>query len=149
MATPYSKFRGKSNALLTQGLFFEMTLADKSQVVYTLKDWDHTYDGKVWAMPMYLLGIGLAYNKDLFAQAGVTPPTGDRWTWDEFLAAGRRVVSPMQNIVYADTAGNIGLVAPGRVPIRRKGDGSMHAIRESWWTVTAAAWWRTRASNAS
>ncbi len=45
--------------------------------------------------------------------------------WDDFLAAGRKVVSPMQNIVYADTAGNIGLMAPARVPIRRKGDGSM------------------------
>jgi len=45
--------------------------------------------------------------------------------WQEFLAAGRKVVSPMQNIVYADTSGNIGLTAPARVPIRRKGDGSM------------------------
>ena len=45
--------------------------------------------------------------------------------WDEFLAAGRKVVSPMQNIAYADTAGNIGLMAPARVPMRRKGDGSM------------------------
>ncbi|MFI5001967.1 MAG: penicillin acylase family protein [Reyranellales bacterium] len=45
--------------------------------------------------------------------------------WDDFLAAARKVVSPMQNIVYADTSGNIGLVAPARVPIRRKGDGSM------------------------
>jgi penicillin amidase len=31
----------------------------------------------------------------------------------------------MQNVVYADTAGNIGLVSPARVPIRRKGDGSI------------------------
>lgn len=45
--------------------------------------------------------------------------------WNDFLAAGRKVVSPMQNIVYADTAGNIGLMAPARVPIRRKGDGSV------------------------
>jgi penicillin amidase len=45
--------------------------------------------------------------------------------WDDFLAAARKVVSPMQNIIYADTSGNIGLVAPARVPIRRKGDGSM------------------------
>ncbi len=44
--------------------------------------------------------------------------------WNDFLAAARKVVSPMQNIVYADTSGNIGLVAPARVPIRRKGDGS-------------------------
>ncbi len=45
--------------------------------------------------------------------------------WDEFVDVGRKVVSPMQNIVYADTAGNIGLMAPARVPIRRKGDGSL------------------------
>ena len=31
----------------------------------------------------------------------------------------------MQNMVYADTSGNIGLISPARVPIRRKGDGSM------------------------
>jgi len=40
---------------------------------------------------MYLLGIGLGYNKDLFAQAGVTPPTGDRWTWQEFLDASAKL----------------------------------------------------------
>jgi penicillin amidase len=45
--------------------------------------------------------------------------------WDDFIAATRRIVSPMQNIVYADTAGNFGLISPARVPIRRKGDGSM------------------------
>jgi len=45
--------------------------------------------------------------------------------WDEFLTAARKIVSPMQNIVYADTAGNTGLLSPARVPIRRKGDGSM------------------------
>ncbi|MCW5745248.1 MAG: penicillin acylase family protein [Alphaproteobacteria bacterium] len=43
--------------------------------------------------------------------------------WEQFLAAARKIVSPMQNIVYADTDGNIGFVAPARVPIRRKGDG--------------------------
>ncbi|MDI1287697.1 MAG: penicillin acylase family protein [Reyranella sp.] len=45
--------------------------------------------------------------------------------WDEFLTAARKIVSPMQNIVYADTAGNTGLISPARVPMRRKGDGSM------------------------
>jgi len=51
--------------------------------------------------------------------------------WDDMLAVGRKVVSPMQNIVYADTAGNIGLLSPARVPIRRKGDGS---LPEPGWT---------------
>jgi penicillin amidase len=45
--------------------------------------------------------------------------------WTDFLNATRKVVTPMQNVVYADTAGNIGLVSPARVPIRRKGDGSI------------------------
>lgn len=45
--------------------------------------------------------------------------------WEDFLSAARKIVTPMQNMVYADTAGNVGLVAPARVPIRRKGDGSM------------------------
>ena len=45
--------------------------------------------------------------------------------WDDFLNAARKIVSPMQNMVYADTEGNVGLIAPARVPIRRKGDGSM------------------------
>lgn len=45
--------------------------------------------------------------------------------WEEFLAAARRIGTPMQNIVYADTSGNIGLISPAKVPIRRKGDGSM------------------------
>ena len=45
--------------------------------------------------------------------------------WEEFQTAARKIVSPMQNMVYADTAGNTGLLSPARVPIRRKGDGSM------------------------
>lgn len=42
------QFRGGNNTLFTKGLFFETTLADKSSVLYTLKDWDHTADGKVY-----------------------------------------------------------------------------------------------------
>ncbi len=36
-----------------------------------------------------------------------------------FVAAARGWVAPMQSMVVADTAGRIGLVAPGRVPLRR------------------------------
>ena len=39
--------------------------------------------------------------------------------WNEFLAAARDFHSPQQNIVYADIEGNIGFVAPGRVPVRK------------------------------
>ncbi len=44
-------------------------------------------------------------------------------TRDELMAALRLFHSPMQNIVYAFTDGDIGFVAPARVPIRQKGDG--------------------------
>jgi len=66
-------------------------LVPADEMSHWLNTNENTYGGKVWAMPMYLLGIGLAYNKDLFAQAGVTPPTGDRWTWDEFVAASAKL----------------------------------------------------------
>ena len=39
--------------------------------------------------------------------------------WPGFLAALRDYHSPQQNFVYADTAGNIGFIAPGRVPLRK------------------------------
>lgn len=39
--------------------------------------------------------------------------------WISFLAALRDFHSPQQNIVYADVDGNIGFIAPGRVPLRR------------------------------
>jgi len=33
---------------------------------------ENTYDGKVWAMPLYLIGIPWVFNKSLLAQAGIT-----------------------------------------------------------------------------
>jgi len=40
--------------------------------------------------------------------------------WEEFLSAMRDFGAPQQNVVYADVAGNIGFVAPARVPLRRR-----------------------------
>ena len=45
--------------------------------------------------------------------------------WPSFRAAWRGFVGPMQNTVYADDSGTIGFIAPGLVPIRRRGDGWM------------------------
>ncbi len=45
--------------------------------------------------------------------------------WKEFTEALRRYTGPMQNIVYADTAGHIGYYAAGIVPLRSSGDGSV------------------------
>jgi penicillin amidase len=43
--------------------------------------------------------------------------------WNEFRAALQSFVGPQQNMVYGDTAGTIGFIAPGRVPIRKSGNG--------------------------
>lgn len=53
---------------------------------------ENLYDGKIWGAPMYLLTIAIMYNKELFAQAGVTEPAvGERWTWEQFIAACQKL----------------------------------------------------------
>jgi penicillin G amidase len=47
--------------------------------------------------------------------------------WPSFRAALRQFVGPVQNIVYADVDGTIGFIAPGQVPIRRRGQGWLPA----------------------
>jgi penicillin amidase len=44
--------------------------------------------------------------------------------WSDFTAALRSFVVPSQNFVYADGDGHIGYYAPGRIPIRARGDGA-------------------------
>jgi hypothetical protein len=41
MSIDKARFRSETNSRYTRGLFYETTLADKSTVVYTLKDQDH------------------------------------------------------------------------------------------------------------
>ncbi|MDE0100094.1 MAG: penicillin acylase family protein [Truepera sp.] len=45
--------------------------------------------------------------------------------WDSFVTALRDLAVPQQNIVFADRLGNIGYIAPGRIPIRASGQGQM------------------------
>ena len=39
--------------------------------------------------------------------------------WKSFVEVGRNLHVPQQNVVYADIEGNIGFIAPGRVPMRK------------------------------
>ncbi|UJF31476.1 ABC transporter substrate-binding protein [Paenibacillus hexagrammi] len=41
-----------------------------------------TSDGKIWAMPIDVNGVGVIYNKDVFAKAGITKVPA---TWAEFI----------------------------------------------------------------
>jgi len=45
--------------------------------------------------------------------------------WPSWVEALRLFTAPMQNMVYADRDGNIGFFAPGQIPIRKKGDGTV------------------------
>ena len=54
---------------------------------------------------------------DLTLQAGIR--FNRAGNWQEFLAGAKDFHSPQQNIVYADVDGNIGFVAPARVPVRK------------------------------
>jgi penicillin amidase len=47
--------------------------------------------------------------------------------WAEFTTALTDFVVPSQNFVYGDVEGHIGYYAPGRIPIRARGDGSLPA----------------------
>jgi len=43
--------------------------------------------------------------------------------WDAFRRSLQEWAFPSQNLVYADVAGNVGYVMPGRVPVRAHGEG--------------------------
>jgi penicillin amidase len=43
--------------------------------------------------------------------------------WNDFRAATEKFLAPQENIVFADTGGTIGFIAPARIPIRRDGNG--------------------------
>jgi penicillin amidase len=54
---------------------------------------------------------------DRSLQAGVKINRAQNW--QEFLDAVKDLNAPQQNIVYADIDGNIGFIAPARIPIRK------------------------------
>ena len=73
-------------------------------------------DGEVVALSWTML-----QDDDRSIEAGLDLHTAR--DWGQFVASGRTYFGPMQNIVYADHRGNIGLVAPALVPIRKAGEG--------------------------
>ncbi|WP_411722190.1 penicillin acylase family protein [Mycetocola sp.] len=57
--------------------------------------------------------------------------------WESFRAGARLFDVPSQNLVYADIDGNIGYQAPGLIPIRQSGDGTLP--QPGWFASTAWA----------
>lgn len=59
--------------------------------------------------------------------------------WPSFRAAAASFQVPSQNLIYADVDGNIGYQAPGLIPVRAKGDGTVPVpgwTSEYGWTGT-------------
>ena len=52
-----------------------------------------TVDGKVTGIPALVDNLALVYNKKLFAQAGISPPTAN-WTWSDFESAALKLTDP-------------------------------------------------------
>ncbi|NEX59725.1 penicillin acylase family protein [Noviherbaspirillum galbum] len=62
---------------------------------------------------------------DLTVQAGIK--LNRAGNWEQFLAAARDFTAPQQNMVYADVDGNIGFIAPARIPLR-KPENDLHGL---------------------
>lgn len=56
-----------------------------SETSQWLETSENTEGGKIIAMPIYLIGVPLVWNKQLFKEAGLNPNTPPK-TWDAFLA---------------------------------------------------------------
>ena len=57
----------------------------KSETSHWLNTNENTIGNKIYAMPLYLIGVPLVWNKALFAKAGLNPNVGPT-TWTQFLA---------------------------------------------------------------
>ena len=64
--------------------------------------WDDFYEGereaatvgdKIVGVPALVDNLAIVYNKKLFKDAGVSPPTPE-WTWDDFRAAAKKLTDP-------------------------------------------------------
>lgn len=57
-------------------------------------DGERTGVGQAYALPKDVGPWALAYNEDMFDAAGITPAAPDAlWTWDDFLAAAKKLTS--------------------------------------------------------
>jgi len=58
------------------------------------KNWistsENMWQGKLWAMPQYLIGIPFVWNKTLFKKAGLNPNVAPK-TWADFLADAKKL----------------------------------------------------------
>lgn len=64
-----------------------------------------TWDGRLYGIPKYTDTIGVFYNKDLFAKAGITEPPK---TWAEFTEYAEKLTDPANNVYGATFSARAG-----------------------------------------
>ncbi|MCW8096036.1 ABC transporter substrate-binding protein [Streptomyces tauricus] len=81
--------------------------ADKLKSKYTAGPWNAVTQGsdKVWGLPMDSGPMALYYNKKIFDKFKIAVPT----TWDEYLAAARKLHKADPKVYIANDAGDAGL----------------------------------------
>lgn len=61
------------------------SLVPKSETQHWIDTAENTYKGAIYAMPLYVIGVPLVWNKKLFKKAGLNPNVAPK-TWGQFLA---------------------------------------------------------------
>lgn len=91
------------------------TLISSKMIKTWLNTDENTYKGKLWAMPVYLIGVPLVWNKTLFKKAGLTPTAGPK-TWTQFLAdCAKLKAAGIDPIVSGEKTGYTGAWLTGLV----------------------------------
>lgn len=85
-----------------------MTAADFSAAFYPVASADLVGGDAVYGIPLMIDGLGLYYNEDLFAAAGVSPPV----TWDDILTVVPKLTVRRDNTIITSaialgTTGNV------------------------------------------
>lgn len=73
----------------------------------------YTYAGQLWGFPSSMTGHVLLLNLDLFAERGVEPPAGGKWTWQEFAETCRQLTFDRDGDRKTDVWGFGTYVLPG------------------------------------
>lgn len=92
--------------------------ADFETITKTVTQPDGLDDGQSYALSLQWTALTPGNTaRAVFAMNAATD-------WNSFREAAKLFDVPSQNLVFADTEGNIGYQAPGIVPIRKTGDGT-------------------------
>jgi ABC-type glycerol-3-phosphate transport system substrate-binding protein len=109
-----------------QGYVAPLTgLVPESSMKTWLNTSENTFQNKVWAMPIYLLGTPFVWNKTLFKKAGLNPNVGPQ-TWSQLLAdAAKLKAAGITPIEGGDSDGALGSWLTGVV-----GDQDLNSVSQ-------------------